>query len=187
MGHVPPLLENINTVQVSPGLPPHRLLFITIQPSATPLIFSMNTRRKNRSAHPGVPDMTPLQLLSAGLSHTPNARRPKKLTKDQQIAALRDELRTAQEIMSTVQVNPLVFACTRYHMLTDPFVFQGRFDGSTAHDDPVQPSPDAGGDTDPATDSDETYATVGAKRKAKKVAGLTPRCDLDCVLSCSYV
>jgi len=53
--------------------------------------------------------MTPLQLLSAGLSHTPNAHRPsaKKLTKDQQIAALKDELHTAQELMSQAQVNPL--------------------------------------------------------------------------------
>ena len=42
--------------------------------------------------------------MSAGLSCTTNTRRPstKKLTKDQQIAALKDELRTAQEVISTV-------------------------------------------------------------------------------------
>jgi hypothetical protein len=40
--------------------------------------------------------MTPSQLSSAGLSRAP-LRRPKKLTKDQQIAALKDELRAARE------------------------------------------------------------------------------------------
>ena len=66
----------------------------------------MNTRRKNKAAHPGIPDMTPSQLSSAGLSRTSNTRRPsnKKLTKDQQIAALRDELRAAQELISSVTI-----------------------------------------------------------------------------------
>lgn len=38
--------------------------------------------------------MTPSQLASAGLSHTPNTHHPsnKKLTKDQQIAALKDKI-----------------------------------------------------------------------------------------------
>jgi hypothetical protein len=72
----------------------------------------MNTRRKNKSAHPRVPDMTPSQLLSASLSRTPNTRRPssKKLTKDQQIAALKDELRATQELISGV--SPLTSAHT---------------------------------------------------------------------------
>ena len=179
MGHVPPSLDSINTTQVSSGILPHRLLFIALQLSVIPLKFSMITRRKNKSAHPGTPDMTPLQLLSAGLSHTPKSRRPsaKKLTKDQQIAALRDELRTAQELMSKAQVNPLTLAHHITTTLTATFVLQSRFDGNDTQDNPIQASPDAGGDTDPATDSDETYATVGAKRKARRAASLTPRCD----------
>ena len=99
------------------------LLFITLQLSATPLILSMNTHRKNKTAHPGVPDMTPSQLLSARLSRTPkmtpNTRRPssKKLTKDQQIAALKDELRAAQELMSSVSVSSLASVPTRCDVL----------------------------------------------------------------------
>ena len=112
--------------------------------------------------------MTPLQLLSAGLSHVPKSHRPsaKKLTKDQQIAALRDELRTTQELMSKAQVNPLTLAHHITTTLTTTFVLQSCFDGNNAQDNPIQASPDAGGDTDPATDSDETYITVGAKHKA---------------------
>jgi hypothetical protein len=82
---------HINTIQLFSVSPQHHLLFIDISLSATPF---MNTRRKNKLAHPGRPDMTPSQLSSAGL---PVRRRPKKLTKDQQIAALKDELRAAQE------------------------------------------------------------------------------------------
>ena len=62
------------------------------------------TRAKNKSANPGAPDMTRSQLVSASLSHAVNPRRPpnKKLTKDQEIAALKDELRAAQELLSNV-------------------------------------------------------------------------------------
>ncbi|KAF9778111.1 hypothetical protein BJ322DRAFT_1025213 [Thelephora terrestris] len=58
----------------------------------------MNTRKKNKSARPGIPDMSPSMLALAGLL---KVRQPakKKLTKDQTIAALRDELRAAQESM----------------------------------------------------------------------------------------
>ena len=64
----------------------------------------MVTRKKNQSTHPGVPDMTQLQLASAGLSHAQNVPRSskKKPTKDQQIAALKKELRAAQELMLDV-------------------------------------------------------------------------------------
>jgi hypothetical protein len=91
MDNTPPNRGHINTIQLFSVLPQHHLLFIDISLSATPF---MNTRRKNKLAHPGRPDMTPSQLSSAGL---PVRRRPKKLTKDQQIAALKDELRAAQE------------------------------------------------------------------------------------------
>lgn len=101
-------------------LPPI-LVFIALQLSATPLIFLMNTRRKNKSAHPGIPDMTPLQLSSAGLSRTSNTRRPsgKKLTKDQQIALLQDQLHTTQQLFES-RVNPLVLANV-YLRRTDEF------------------------------------------------------------------
>jgi len=60
----------------------------------------MNTRKKNKSAHPGVPDMTRSQLASTGLSrrcHQP----AKKKTKDQQIAALQEELRITREYLAS--------------------------------------------------------------------------------------
>lgn len=88
--------RRINTAQLFSELQPH-LIFIPLSLSVIPSMSSMKTRAKNRSAHPGIPDMTPSQLASAGL---PNPRRAskKKLTKDQQIAALKDELRVAQEL-----------------------------------------------------------------------------------------
>lgn len=86
----------------------HRLihiLFIALPLSATPSASMVGTRGKNKSAHPGIPDMTPSQLASAGLPpakttrRAPNKLRPgKKLSvKDQQIADLQEELRVAQE------------------------------------------------------------------------------------------
>ena len=51
--------------------------------------------------------MTPSQLSSAGLSRTSTAHRPakkKKLTKDQQIAALENELRSTRELILMVIV-----------------------------------------------------------------------------------
>ena len=101
----------IYTAWVSQVSPHHHLLFIAIPLSVTRF---MNTRKKNRSAHPGIPDMTPSQLRSAGVSHTPKPRRPstRKPTKDQQIAALQDELRAAQELIQNVS-HYLVFCTLR--------------------------------------------------------------------------
>ena len=89
---------------VRSGFPQFHLLFIALQLLVTPSMPPPNTRRKNKSAHPGTPDMTSSQLASAGLSRTVKTPLPskKKLTKDQQIAALRDELRAAQDLISTV-------------------------------------------------------------------------------------
>ena len=92
----------------------HHLLFIAIPLSATRF---MKTRQKNGSTHPGKPDMTPSQLRSAGLSRTTNVRNPpttskklsttsKKPTKDQQIAALENELRAIRELISSVCHDP---------------------------------------------------------------------------------
>jgi hypothetical protein len=41
--------------------------------------------------------------------------------------------------------------------------------------DPVEASLDTGGDTDPATDTEETHVTLGAKRKVAGLAGSTTR------------
>ena len=84
-------------------LPIHILIIaLSPSPSATPSV-SMNTRRKNKSAHPGIPDMTPSQLASAGLPLVkPTRPKPtlKKLSmKDQKIADLEEELRAAQAII----------------------------------------------------------------------------------------
>ncbi|KAF9642383.1 hypothetical protein BDM02DRAFT_3133127 [Thelephora ganbajun] len=108
----------------------------------------MNTRQKNKSAHPGIPDMTPSQLTSAGLSHAQDAHRPskKKLTKDQQIAALRDELRVTRELVVS---------------------------NNRSEEVPM----DTGGDTDPGTDVEEfETAVVGTKRKVSSgTAGSTSK------------
>jgi len=65
----------------------------------------MITRKKNKSAHPGIPDMTPSQRASAGLSHARGVRRSsnKKQTKDQQISALKDEAQELRELISSVR------------------------------------------------------------------------------------
>jgi len=60
----------------------------------------MNTRKKNKSARPGVPDMTRSQLALAGLS-TPRSSN-KKPTKTQEIAALKDELQAFRELVSNM-------------------------------------------------------------------------------------
>jgi hypothetical protein len=94
--------EHLNTAQFFSVSSQSRLSLIALHLFAT-LLMPSNTRQKNKSAHPGAPDMTPSQLLSTGLAPPPNARRvPKKLSKDQQIAALKDELRAAQELVLSV-------------------------------------------------------------------------------------
>lgn len=70
-------------------------------PTTTLTHSSMNTHPKNKSAHPARPIMTPAQLSAAGIP-LPKSKRPKKQTKDQQIAALREDLRLVQEMARTV-------------------------------------------------------------------------------------
>ena len=55
---------------VSSGQLQYHLIFICLQLPAIPFTVSMITQKKNKSAHPGIPDMMPSQLTSAGLSHT---------------------------------------------------------------------------------------------------------------------
>lgn len=121
--------------------------------------------------------MSPAQLLSAGLSRAPNARcaSNKKPSKDQQIAALKDELRAAQERIANVSL--FTSLCTHCNVL---MTFQRHTNDRAVHNDQMQVSLDMGGDTDPATDPEETYATVGTKRKAggvKKASVYVPGCS----------
>ena len=123
-------------------------LQLSVAPSVPPMP-PMTTRKQNKSAHPGIPDMTPSQLLAVGLPPTTPrvSGKVKKLTKDQQIALLTEQLRASQGISSG----------------------EGPLHGSA----------------DLSTD-EETEATVGAKRKAKRSAASTPRCAvflLICFLS----
>ena len=94
--------RRINTPQLlsklSQSLVRLHLVFISLSPSVSPSTSPMNLRRKNLSAHPGTPDMTPLQLTLAGLPDTRPAPK-KKLTKDQQIAALKKELQVTKELL----------------------------------------------------------------------------------------
>ena len=128
----------------------------------------MVTRKKNQSTHPGIPDMTPSQLASAGLFHVPGARLPsqKKPTKDQQIAALKAELYAAQQSLFS-GVTPYSISSTS-HGTHAPC--------SQSRGEDVQLSLNAGGDTEPSTDVEEAMATVGTKRKAAKSTGQASRC-----------
>ena len=91
--------RRINIAHRLTQFPQPHPIFITFLLSATRLAVPMaNTRKKNKSVHPGAPDMTPSRLAAAGLSHLSKTRRPpKQLTKDQRIAALEEELRIARE------------------------------------------------------------------------------------------
>ena len=155
MEHVALSQGPINIIRAFWCYPNNPLVFITI--SLSPLF--MTTRSKNKSTHPGLPDMTPSQLSSAGLSRTPAPRR-KKATKDQQIAALQDELRSIQELLSKVPSFYLIYI---HPTLTNPFVFQKNSDSRAVCCDRAQ---DADGDTEPGTDVEAETATAGSKRKA---------------------
>jgi hypothetical protein len=112
--HVLLCREHINTIWKFSGSPQHHHLFIVVSLSAIP---SMNTRKKNKSAHPGIPDMTAPQLSLAGLSRPAVAHRPpsKRLNKDQQITALKDELRAVQELVANV--THFTLCCVYYDIL----------------------------------------------------------------------
>lgn len=110
MDHVSPY-QALKYSLLFPNLPWYPLVFIPPSVVLLPSIPAppMNTRKKNKSAHPGIPDMTPYQLASAQLASADfprpgTARRTsKKLTKDQQIAALKDELRATKELVLNVR------------------------------------------------------------------------------------
>lgn len=77
----------------------YRLFQLSVPPSTV----SMNTRKKNKNAHPGAPDMTASQLRAAGVKNGTTPHRSKKMTKDQEIAALKHEVRMAQEAVLKVR------------------------------------------------------------------------------------
>ena len=98
--------QHINiTLVLLPGSLQPRLIFILLPLSAVPPISPMITCFKNKlSSHPGTPDVSHSQLAAAsGLACIAGARFPatKKLTKDQQIVALKEELRVTQELLAT--------------------------------------------------------------------------------------
>jgi hypothetical protein len=137
----------------------------------------MNTHRKNKSAHPGTPDMTLSQLTLAGLSHAQNTRHPppnRKPTKDQQIAALEDKLRAAQELISNITHFALYYL---YLITIMMHILQSSSNSHVARDDHTQVSLDSDGDTEHTTNTEEpeTTTTVGAKQKASKSAALAPK------------
>jgi len=102
MDHVP-FYQTHKYGPVFSGLPRYCLIFIALPLSAVLSTPSMVTRKKNKSAHPGLPDMTPSQRASAGLSRAQGARSSnKKLTKDQQISALNDEVQELRELILSV-------------------------------------------------------------------------------------
>jgi hypothetical protein len=63
----------------------------------------MITRASNKSKHPAKSVMTTAQLAQAGVSLPGlKIRPPKKMTKDQRIAALEESLRITRELLQTV-------------------------------------------------------------------------------------
>jgi hypothetical protein len=161
--------QEINTTQQRPFFPHPHPLFILVSalllllPLVAPLFTSSSsmpvstTRSKNKTACPGAPDMTPAQLVSAGLSSAPK----KKKTKAQEIAALQEQLRVAHELLSLV----IQFSVTSPYSVA-LICYQGQF---VAHS--KQAPEDTGGDTDVATDTEEPETTT-AGTKRRKVLGL---------------
>jgi hypothetical protein len=86
--------RRINTAHLSPKLPQSHSILISLPLPTTLSMPPPATRSKNKSAHPGAPDMTPSQLASVGLSRP---AKPVKMTMAKEIAALKAELRAAQE------------------------------------------------------------------------------------------
>ena len=68
--------------------------------SCSPL---MKTRTKNKAQHPGIPDMTPAQLSAADLSRPKRPLPRKKMTKNDRIAALENELFAAKQLVAQVR------------------------------------------------------------------------------------
>ena len=131
----------------------------------------MNTRAKNKTAHPAVPITTPARLLATGITKSQSKRPRKKQTKDQQIAALREDLRMAQELL---QVIPTLFSFSFTLFTISP----QNHPASAENAGGAMPElPDDGGDTEPATEDEEEEAlTTGRKRAAKRPAGTGIKC-----------
>ena len=81
--------------------------------------------------------------------------------KDQQIKALKEELRVAKELLI---LSVIISILSHLYSVAFTFIFQNRSNTHTARGD--GPPLDAGGDTDPATDPEELNTVVGMKRKA---------------------
>lgn len=96
--------QRINTAYLSSKLPQRRPISISLPLSTTlslplsttPSMPAVSTRSKNKTKHPGAPDMTPSQLASAGLSRP---AKPVKMSMAKEIAALKAELHAAHEVI----------------------------------------------------------------------------------------
>lgn len=156
---------------------PHIFIFVSIalSPSVAPLTPSMMTRKKNKSAHPGVPDMTPAQLASANLPRTRTARcLPKKrATKDQQKTAFLDNGLQATQVRLSNAMCIVIFRVFTL-LLTSRFP-PNVSPGQLADNDSPQMLMDAGEETEPATDIEDSTASTGMKRKASRSAGSTSK------------
>jgi hypothetical protein len=123
----------------------------------------MNTRAKNKLAHPAACVMTPAQLSAAGISQPQQKRPRKKQTKDQQIAALQEDLRATQELLQTVFARLLSPFRTLTNFLQNHPTSTGNISGMASE------LPDDGGDTEPATEEDDDYViTTGRKRISQR-------------------
>jgi len=148
-----------------PLAPSSHLLFLSY-----PHLLSMKTCAKNKSKHPAAPVMTPAQLAAAGISQPQKCPR-RKQTKDQQIAALEEDLRTTRELLQAVSTSAI-------------FVFFRVIDFFQSHPTPSQTapsqmvleSPNEDDDTEPATEDDDYMFAGGRKRVSQKPAGAGKKC-----------
>ena len=133
----------------------------------------MKTRLKNQSAHPAAPVMTPAQLKAAGIAKPQTKQSQKKPTKDQQIAALKEDIRAMHDLLQVV--------CT---MFTFPYHHSGfsrlstqNCPASVRNTSGMAQEPDNDCDTEVATenDDDDYLPVTGQKRISKKSVDIGPR------------
>ena len=153
----------LSLYSLSPLLHSHSLSYPYLPPMP-------KTRAKNKSTHPAAPVMTPAQLAAAGISQ-PSKKPRKKQTKDQIIAALEEDLRATRELLQTV-----------FRSFSIPFrqlmrLSQNRL-VSVGNTGVTPESQDDGGDTELATDDDDSDYTFtsGRKRSAQRSASTGIKC-----------
>ena len=156
----PPMLIKTSSSPLTTCIPLYLLLLLTLSFHSHFLLHLcsrlMKTCTRNKSKHPAAPIMTPSQLSTAGIS-TPNPK--KKLTKDQRILTLEEDLCLKRELLRTAAM----FISLGPNLLTDFVQNNSPIAGGDVATMPQ--SPDHDGDTEPATDDDSSYTQASSKKR----------------------